>query len=574
MADDWGAFGSDSDDSENDNEIILQNKNNDATKSQEAAAAATSLFLTKTLLHSNSKLSLQQRRVAVVVTTAQSNAAREEQYWTKELMERGFSFANTESQYYYLDAVLLLCESHDGNALISSSDVDQAYERLVPGGWLLLVVVGSTTNNNGTSSSVVFESIKKNAANNKWVPNNNQNNNVVFENNDVQVLSFQRRLCHIQERSCRWLSSNHALDHERMRVEEATVPLSVDEIQASALTEPSLARAVERMQQYGYCILPRLLDPQESREWGHAVLKDLHAAAKVLLEHESVDILHPHSSEKDPQSYRELSMREDLRMDLRDGPNLRNMRRGTTTNANHQQDVLLTKPIVLQGNNDTVVVTEDKDIDTGNSRTPTPNRFFRQHASILQIVRRTMNPRVGNLYQGNFGRWNFSGRGPDGSFQDLRLSAVGGIVSLPGSADQALHADTPHLFETETLPAHYINAFTLGCPGDEQVGCTAFIHGSHNIDFTAQYMADPDAGSSSQSAASSDQVFEFLVRPQLELGDVILFDCRTLHFGLANTSDKVERPLLYCNMTHSWFTDVKNWDNHHPIFKEEEEEKS
>ena len=582
--DDWGAFGSDDSDSDGDDDdkgnasekMQGNSTTDDIAKAQDAVASATVLFLTKTFLHSNSKLSLKQRRIAVLTTaskirgdgTANAAACREE-YWTKELTERGFCCANqkTEDAFHFLDAALILCESNDEKGTIILSRVDQAYKNLVPGGLLLLVC--PLTNG---KSSAVLELMQKDNYAAKWVPTNNNIESIVFETTDFQVIYFQRRLCQIQERSCLWLSSKHSIPNEQIRAEEATVPLSADEIRTSQLAEPSLERAVERMKQYGYCILPRLLNPHESLEWGNAVLKDLHAAAKLLLEQESVDILHPHSSQKDPQSYRELSMREDLRMDLRDGPELRNMRRGSdnTTKVNNRQDAVLKKPIVLQGNSDTVALSEDDDMDQRNTTTSaTPNRFFRQNTSILQIVRRTMNPKVGRLYKGNFGRWNFSGSGPDGSFQDLRLSAVGGIVSLPGSADQALHADTPHLFETQTLPAHYINAFTLGCAGDGQVGCTAFIHGSHKIEFTAQYMADPDAGNSSKQASSSDQVYDFLVRPQLELGDVVLFDCRTLHFGLANTSDKVERPLLYCNMTHSWFTDVKNWDNHHPIFKEE-----
>ena len=500
-------------------------------------------------------------------------AKRREDYWGKFLIERGFRIADqeTESLSLLVDALLLiLCESGEQNSNTILSTMDRAFNNLVPGGLLLLVC---PRRNGGFAT--LWESIKSSksdAMESKWtlIDQSKSTESMVFEDDHLQVICLQRRLCQIQERSCPWLSSKHSLSDERTRVEEATVPLTTDEIKASQLSEPSLERAVERMQRYGYCILPRLLNPHESQAWGDAVLKDLKAAAAILLREENVDILNPHTSQQDPQSYRELSMREDLRMDIRDGPQLRLMRRGKEPSSGKSRtegDIVLNKPIVLHGNNDTTsdAMPENDQEDPGTK----PSRFFRQNTSILQIVRRVMNPKVGSLYKGNFGRWNFSGSGPDGSFQDLRLSAVGGIVSLPGSADQALHADTPHLFETQTLPAHYINAFTLGCAGDERVGCTAFVHGSHRLEFTAEYMAEPDSSQTTgKKEGSSDRVFDFLVRPQLELGDVILFDCRTLHFGLANTSDHVERPLLYCNMTHSWFTDVKNWDNHHPIFKE------
>jgi hypothetical protein len=161
------------------------------------------------------------------------------------------------------------------------------------------------------------------------------------------------------------------------------------------------------------------------------------------------------------------------------------------------------------------------------------NGFLRGHSGMLDIIRRTMNPKEQSLFKGNIGRYNFDGSGPDGSYQDLRVSQVGGIVSFPGAADQAIHADCPHLFEhLECLPAHYINIFAPGVPFDDKVGGTAFFHGSHNLRFTAQHCGSSD---------DYQNVYPFLVRPSLTLGDVILFDCRILHFGLTNRSDSIER---------------------------------
>jgi hypothetical protein len=128
------------------------------------------------------------------------------------------------------------------------------------------------------------------------------------------------------------------------------------------------------------------------------------------------------------------------------------------------------------------------------------------------------------------------GTGPDGSFQPLRIGPMGGILSLPGAADQAIHADTPHLFEhIDCLPAHYINAFCLGREvtmsrdGSTELGGTAFVHGSHRLSYTAAV-----------GDLSAHLVLDQLVRPSLNLGDVVLFDCRVLHFGLANTSPTLD----------------------------------
>eukprot|EP00536_Pseudo-nitzschia_multiseries_P001291 jgi/Psemu1/180600/e_gw1.16.43.1 len=229
-------------------------------------------------------------------------------------------------------------------------------------------------------------------------------------------------------------------------------------------------------------------------------------------------------------------MREDLRLDLRQGPALSKLRAQKEGSADHIGDGL----------------------------------FLRGHPSLLEIVRRTMNPKEqqgssgsngsGNkpLHLGNLGRWNFGGSGNDGSYQNLRVSPVGGIVSLPGSAEQALHADTPHLFEhLPDLPAHYINLFAPCTAFDEAVGGTAFVHGSHDLRFVAErYDASHNSG-----------FYPWLVRPQLTVGDVVLFDCRILHFGLANRSETVERCICYVNTWQDWFHDAKNWDQNRAIFE-------
>lgn len=120
------------------------------------------------------------------------------------------------------------------------------------------------------------------------------------------------------------------------------------------------------------------------------------------------------------------------------------------------------------------------------------------------------------------------------------------------------HADCAHLFENiECLPPHYINIFAPAVEFDERVGGTAFFHGSHNLAFTEKY-----CGSNSDYT----KVFPFLVRPSMTPGDVVLFDCRILHFGLSNRSDSIERVVLYSNTTQAWFHDPKNWDDRQRIF--------
>jgi hypothetical protein len=355
------------------------------------------------------------------------------------------------------------------------------------------------------------------------------------------LVARQVKAVRVHASTCPWLPSSHSIEEEEDRLHHATVCLSSYESVNHCLTASSIQKAVQSMQRHGYCVLPRLLNQTECLEWGHAVLESVHEAAQILLERDSVDIYHPQSSRSEPQSYQEMSMREDLRMDIRQGPGLSRIRHD--------------KGDAKHGNQSVVITASSKDYND--------EIFLRGHPGLLEIVRRTMNPRDESLYKGNIGRWNFGGSGSDGSFQDLRLSPVGGIVSLPGAADQAMHADTPHLFENiPDLPAHYINVFAPCTEFHDKVGGTAFVHGSHNLAFTARHCGD-DTYSSDNS-----KVYPFLVRPCLTVGDVVLFDCRILHFGLANTSESTERCICYTNTWQNWFHDAKNWDMNRAIFED------
>lgn len=94
---------------------------------------------------------------------------------------------------------------------------------------------------------------------------------------------------------------------EQEHLQQATVTLSVNEIQASKMTEASTKQAVESMREHGYVVIRNLLRPEECQKWGSAVLESVHMAADKLLQDEKVNILEPQKSENEPQSYREVS---------------------------------------------------------------------------------------------------------------------------------------------------------------------------------------------------------------------------------------------------------------------------
>ena len=95
--------------------------------------------------------------------------------------------------------------------------------------------------------------------------------------------------------------------------------------------------------------------------------------------------------------------------------------------------------------------------------------------------------------------------------------------------------------------------------------------GSHNLSVSSRVMAQ---------AGGEVELSDRLVRPHMCAGDVLLFDCRVLHLGLANTSNKngltdgsgkgVRRPMMYVNYHQQWFVDPKNWNNEERLFAHNE----
>lgn len=91
-----------------------------------------------------------------------------------------------------------------------------------------------------------------------------------------------------------------------------------------------------------------------------------------------------------------------------------------------------------------------------------------------------------------------------------------------------------------------------------RIGQTAFVVGSHDLEISSRLMNTGSKGEKELEAR--------LVRPHLDIGDALLFDCRILHFGLANNSAATSRPILYVNYHHSYFRDPKNWNDAERLF--------
>ena len=579
----WGVFGDEDDDDDDDsdegNDGNLGQETNLSTaskrngnKQEEAIRTDVGLSLLQTFLKGNAQIPIQRR-----IVHCNDDEGKNGCYgWSVTFRQRGMKTVDVlkdpTQDCYWVDAAVIPLDDHQDqdntnkNSSVGSNN-GAIRKRVVPGGWL--IVDGFRTFDNGAAARRVLETLDRRV----WRVNNTR----TYQRSDpdgklISAVLVQKAATTINQKACPWKKNTLTAANERERdlLRETTVVRAACEMnESSSLTDNATQRAVNALHQHGYCIVKGLLDKDKCKKWGEAVLHDLDRAASKLLTEDGVDLRHPHESKNNPDSYRELAMREDLRMDLRDGPSIRKLRQEEIQDCGLSETITdLHSPVLIR----------NLEKDTS------PQSCLRFHTDVLKIVQRALNPTDAGLFRGNFGRYNFDGTGPDGSPQPLRVGPMGGLVSLPRAADQAIHADTPHLFETyDCLPPHYVNVFTPGRDdpntvvdvdgtkaGSTTMGGTAFVHGSHRLSFCANFQDGGDDDFGTGSVANQPNVQEHLVRPSLELGDVLMFDCRILHFGLANTST-TERPVLYTNITQGWFHDPKNWDLQKPIFSDDDD---
>lgn len=384
-------------------------------------------------------------------------------------------------------------------------------------------------------------------------------------------------------------SEETLIDIEHRNLDKITVSLSVSERALGVLSDSSYAKAVSALEGSGICIIPGLFSSSDVMDWGNAAISDMDAALSAL-KVRGIDLLNPGDGEPRIDNYHELSMREAFRCDLRNGCNVRALAarsvgaRETDSSfsplledLNSSVEVLVSSNSCLPSDANTNNISDNKE----NTRST-----IRHHPMILSILRKVFNPLPADARDqlGNWGLWNFEGRGPEGGPPDFTVGQVGAVMSLPGCADQTIHADTPHLYVHTQLPPHYVNLFLPAVSEGSasaaiEVGQTAFVLGSHQLRVSAHVMNEE---------GGQEELEKRLVRPHLVAGDCLLFDCRILHFGLANqhpqdyqqrpedpqdTTNFADmrcsegwRPLLYVNYHHKFFHDPKNWNDKEKLF--------
>lgn len=464
---------------------------------------------------------------------------------------------NPSSSNQKYDAVVLLSAGMDQKLQRVMSD------HLVAGGSALLHV------DSGVDCTALFDPYY-------WVTDEQHLQNVVGKDQGTIVMLRKRAVLCNETGAIYWTRNVRRLAEERRLLELVSVPISVAEQLAGVLSDASHARAVNNMLEYGVCIFPGMFDRGECQEWGKKAMDDMKLLLGLLKTKKNIDLLHPETVDGKHvkvDNFHELSMREALRCDIRNVPNLKAKLESLDYNTNEW-------PSYHKVNNKSCA-------KNPSSLTIPPSKNVRFHPGLLSVLHDSMNPKAPDPTDemGNWGRWNFEGPGPEAP-NPIRIGRPGFIFSFPGCSDQTIHADTPHVFVHEHLPPHYINLFlgthenarnlTKELLVDESkprepnnllkgfpVTMTSFVVGSQKLKTSAKIM---------NQEGGQEELEARLIRPQLDVGDALLFDCRILHFGLANESDiKSEkgeeartdawRPMMYINYHHTWFHDPKNWND-------------
>lgn len=348
------------------------------------------------------------------------------------------------------------------------------------------------------------------------------------------------------------------------------------------LTNAHVKMASETLQKYGFVIIKGLLPPSQTILWGDAALSDLTSAVTRLKCHptQPVDLLNP-SSAKVQLSYQEMTVK-DLHVDLRSGPEMDKL---SAAENNH---VMLSMPdSSAMSKRDAAAINNGSTMIHADTKGTVDS--WRFHPSILAIIKNVFNPRTrkGPLYKGNLGRLSSAESGLDGSPQPFRLGQIGSMISCPGASQQDIHADTSHLFEHDIcLPSHSLKVITPGyqvskdsihtsCDefeftdegiwtGNATAGGMAFVYGSHKLDVAARLMSQEYCNDNDRTR--KEMLRARTIHPSLEVGDVLIFDSRIIHFNMDNIrsknngNSKLERevnagflPMLYFNASQAWF---------------------
>lgn len=155
----------------------------------------------------------------------------------------------------------------------------------------------------------------------------------------------------------------------------------------------------------------------------------------------------------------------------------------------------------------------------------------------IDLIKERLYPLVPNILGAN-------------NWDDISLCHLSLLVSTAGAPEQSWHADGGHASLTEHLPCHVANIFIPLVDVPLQLGPTEFRPGSHVYTRNLAPL---------MLAAHARKQLRATQTPELQVGDVLVFDWRVLHRGKANQL-KCNRPILVLTYsTWDGYKDVCNF---------------
>lgn len=137
------------------------------------------------------------------------------------------------------------------------------------------------------------------------------------------------------------------------------------------------------------------------------------------------------------------------------------------------------------------------------------------------------------------------------SWNELSIANLSFVVSTPGATKQGWHADGGHVSLEEHKPCHCFNVFIpLQDMPSMDWGPTELRPGSHYYTRNLAPML---------LAARCRKELRPTLAPLLQAGDILAFDYRILHRGLANATEHQNRPVLVVTVCEPWFEDRLNF---------------
>ena len=137
------------------------------------------------------------------------------------------------------------------------------------------------------------------------------------------------------------------------------------------------------------------------------------------------------------------------------------------------------------------------------------------------------------------------------TWNDVSIANLSFVVSTPGASIQGWHADGGHVSLEQHKPCHCFNVFIpLQDMPSMDWGPTELRPGSHYYTRNLAKML---------LAAKCRKELRPTQAPLLQLGDILAFDYRILHRGLANATKDQNRAVLVLTVCEPWFEDRLNF---------------